>query len=32
VVRPDGALIGLGAADSEGSLKPLRLTRAHPSG
>jgi tRNA pseudouridine55 synthase len=32
VVRPDGAVIGLGAADSEGALKPLRLTRAHPSG
>ena len=28
VVRPDGALIGLGAADGEGSLKPLRLTQA----
>jgi tRNA pseudouridine55 synthase len=32
VVRPDGAVIGLGAADSEGALRPLRLTRAHPSG
>jgi tRNA pseudouridine55 synthase len=28
VVRPDGALIGLGAADGEGSLRPLRLTQA----
>jgi tRNA pseudouridine55 synthase len=32
VVRPDGAVIGLGAADGEGGLKPLRLTRAHPNG
>jgi tRNA pseudouridine55 synthase len=32
VVRPDGAVIGLGAADDEGGLRPLRLTRAHPSG
>jgi tRNA pseudouridine55 synthase len=32
VVRPDGAVIGLGSADSEGGLKPLRLTRAHPNG
>jgi tRNA pseudouridine55 synthase len=32
VVRPDGAVIGLGAADSEGGLKPLRLTRTHPNG
>jgi tRNA pseudouridine55 synthase len=28
VVRPDGAVIGLGAADGEGGLKPLRLTQA----
>jgi len=28
VVRPDGALIGLGSADGMGSLKPLRLTQA----
>lgn len=28
VVRPDGAVIGLGAADGEGSLRPLRLTQA----
>lgn len=28
VVRPDGAVIGLGAADGEGVLKPLRLTQA----
>jgi len=28
VVRPDGAVIGLGAADGEGALKPLRLTQA----
>jgi tRNA pseudouridine55 synthase len=26
VVRPDGAVIGLGNADGEGELKPLRLT------
>ena len=26
VVRPDGAVIGLGSADGEGALKPLRLT------
>jgi tRNA pseudouridine55 synthase len=26
VVRPDGAVIGLGSADGEGGLKPLRLT------
>jgi len=32
VVRPDGAVIGLGSADTEGGLKPLRLTRAHPNG
>jgi len=32
VVRPDGAVIGLGSADSEGGLRPLRLTRDHPSG
>jgi tRNA pseudouridine55 synthase len=32
VVRADGAVIGLGAADGEGSLRPLRLTHAHPSG
>jgi tRNA pseudouridine55 synthase len=32
VVRPDGAVIGLGSADSEGALKPLRLTRTHPNG
>jgi tRNA pseudouridine55 synthase len=31
VVRPDGAVIGLGAADAD-SLKPLRLTQSHPSG
>jgi tRNA pseudouridine55 synthase len=33
VVRPDGAVIGLAAADGEGSLRPLRLTQAaekHP--
>jgi tRNA pseudouridine55 synthase len=33
VVRPDGAVIGLGSADGEGSLRPLRLTQAaekHP--
>jgi tRNA pseudouridine55 synthase len=28
VVRPDGAVIGLGTADGEGALKPLRLTQA----
>jgi hypothetical protein len=28
VVRPDGAVIGLGASDGEGSLRPLRLTQA----
>src|SRR5687767_70061 len=28
VVRPDGAVIGLGAADDEGALRPLRLTQA----
>jgi tRNA pseudouridine55 synthase len=28
VVRPDGAVIGLGTADGEGSLRPLRLTQA----
>ena len=28
VVRPDGAVIGLGNADGEGALKPLRLTSA----
>lgn len=28
VYRPDGAVIGLGAADGEGSLRPLRLTQA----
>jgi tRNA pseudouridine55 synthase len=28
VVRPDGAVIGLGAADGEGALKALRLTQA----
>jgi tRNA pseudouridine55 synthase len=28
VVRPDGAVIGLGAADGEGGLRPLRLTQA----
>ena len=28
VVRPDGAVIGLGSADGEGALKPLRLTQA----
>jgi tRNA pseudouridine55 synthase len=27
VVRPDGAVIGLGAADGAGALKPLRLTQ-----
>lgn len=27
VVRPDGAVIGLGSADGEGVLKPLRLTQ-----
>jgi tRNA pseudouridine55 synthase len=27
VVRPDGAVIGLGSADGEGGLKPLRLTQ-----
>ena len=27
VVRADGAIIGLGTADNEGSLRPLRLTR-----
>jgi tRNA pseudouridine55 synthase len=27
VVRPDGAVIGLGSADGEGALKPLRLTQ-----
>jgi tRNA pseudouridine55 synthase len=27
VVRPDGAVIGLGAADGDGGLKPLRLTQ-----
>lgn len=27
VVRPDGAVIGLGNADAEGALKPLRLTQ-----
>jgi tRNA pseudouridine55 synthase len=27
VVRPDGAVIGLGSADGEGILKPLRLTQ-----
>jgi tRNA pseudouridine55 synthase len=27
VVRPDGAVIGLGTADGEGGLKPLRLTQ-----
>jgi tRNA pseudouridine55 synthase len=27
VVRPDGAVIGLGNADAEGGLKPLRLTQ-----
>ena len=32
VVRPDGAVIGLGNADSEGALKALRLTRTHPNG
>jgi tRNA pseudouridine55 synthase len=32
VVRPDGAVIGLGTANGEGALRPLRLTRAHPSG
>jgi tRNA pseudouridine55 synthase len=26
VVRPDGAVIGLGTADAAGTLKPLRLT------
>ena len=28
VVRPDGAVIGLGAADGAGALRPLRLTQA----
>jgi tRNA pseudouridine55 synthase len=28
VVRPDGAVIGLGAADEAGALRPLRLTQA----
>jgi tRNA pseudouridine55 synthase len=28
VVRPDGAVIGLGSADGEGGLRPLRLTQA----
>ena len=28
VVRPDGAVIGLGSADGEGALRPLRLTQA----
>jgi tRNA pseudouridine55 synthase len=28
VVRPDGAVIGLGSADGAGGLKPLRLTQA----
>lgn len=32
VVRPDGALIGLGSADGAGGLKPLRLLRTHPGG
>ncbi len=32
VVRADGAVIGLGTADADGGLRPLRLTRAHPSG
>ena len=27
VVRPDGEVIGLGSADGEGGLKPLRLTQ-----
>jgi tRNA pseudouridine55 synthase len=27
VVRPDGGVIGLGTADGEGGLKPLRLTQ-----
>ncbi|HEX2331778.1 MAG TPA: tRNA pseudouridine(55) synthase TruB [Burkholderiales bacterium] len=27
VVRPDGAVIGLGEADGDGGLKPLRLTQ-----
>jgi len=27
VVRPDGGVIGLGSADGEGGLKPLRLTQ-----
>jgi tRNA pseudouridine55 synthase len=27
VVRPDGGVIGLGAADGDGGLKPLRLTQ-----
>jgi tRNA pseudouridine55 synthase len=27
VVRPDGAVIGLGNADGEGALRPLRLTQ-----
>jgi tRNA pseudouridine55 synthase len=28
VVRPDGAVIGLGTADGDGGLRPLRLTQA----
>ncbi len=28
VVRPDGGVIGLGEADADGTLKPLRLTQA----
>ena len=31
VVRPDGAVIGLGTAEGD-SLKPLRLTQTQPSG
>ena len=31
LLRPDGAVIGLGTAEGD-SLKPLRLTQAHPSG
>ena len=31
VLRPDGAVIGLGTAEGD-SLKPLRLTQSHPSG
>ena len=31
VVRPDGAVIGLGTAQGD-SRKPLRLTQSHPSG